>query len=322
MARTSTSRRRERDTDPMDSLKPLIVLGLLGTIMYGAYSVVQKGPTTPAGSVSEAPGAVFSPPEISLPRDPTAIGVASHHPLAGAEPLQAAAVPTGTAMTPPLPVFPAGSARAEIPPALSPPPMAIPPQAGAIEPLAVAAAASVLPLTAPPPPSAFPPSPGALVVPPPARGAPSAAFTSAWTDAHDMLAAGRYAEALAELMHKKARDFCGYGQTENLPMEDLIREKYRGVRPAPGYPACPDHTEKAALFDLLRAPSVGIDLTESFAMMPASSVSGFYLAHPQAQYFAVGKIGRDQVEDSAARKGMTVVDAERWLAPNLGYEPS
>ena len=218
MARTSTSRRRERDTDPMDSLKPLIVLGLLGTIMYGAYSVVQKGPaTTPAGSVSEAPGAVFSPPEISLPRDPTAIGVASPHPLAGAEPLQAAAVPTGTAMAPPLPAFPAGGAWTETPPALSPPPTALLPQAGAIEPLAVAAAASALPLAAPP---SLPPAPAALAVPPPARGAPSAAFTSAWTDAHEMLAAGRYAEALSVL--SLWHDDASLGLEESQRLEDLL----------------------------------------------------------------------------------------------------
>ncbi len=218
MARTSTSRRRERDTDPMDSLKPLIVLGLLGTIMYGAYSVVQKGPaTTPAGSVSEAPGAVFSPPEISLPRDPTAIGVASPHPLAGAEPLQAAAVPTGTAMAPPLPALPAGGAWTETPPALSPPPTALLPQAGAIEPLAVAAAASALPLAAPP---SLPPAPAALAVPPPARGAPSAAFTSAWTDAHEMLAAGRYAEALSVL--SLWHDDASLGLEESQRLEDLL----------------------------------------------------------------------------------------------------
>ena len=102
----------------------------------------------------------------------------------------------------------------------------------------------------------------------------------------------------------------------------MIAEKYRGIRPAPGYPACPDHTEKASLFGLLSAPAVGIDLTDSFAMLPASSVSGFYLAHPQAQYFAVGKIDRDQAEDYARRKGMSVTEAERWLAPNLGYDPA
>jgi len=220
MARTSTSRRRERDTDPMDSLKPLIVLGLLGTIMYGAYSVVQKGPTTPAGSVSEAPGAVFAPPEISLPRDPTAIGVASPHPLAGAEPLQAAAVPTGTGMAPPLPAPPAGGAWTETPPALSPPPTALLPQAGAIEPLAVAAAASALPLAAPPPPPSLPPAPAALAVPPTTRGAPSAAFTSAWTDAHEMLAAGRYAEALSVL--SLWHDDASLGLEESQRLEDLL----------------------------------------------------------------------------------------------------
>ena len=135
-------------------------------------------------------------------------------------------------------------------------------------------------------------------------------------------AADRFAEAAAEWLHARVRREWGYGRDESLSAEDLIEEKYRGIRPAPGYPACPDHTEKRALFDFLRAPTVGIELTDSFAMMPASSVSGFYLAHPQAQYFAVGKIDRDQVEDYARRKGMTVVEAERWLAPNLGYEPS
>jgi 5-methyltetrahydrofolate--homocysteine methyltransferase len=135
--------------------------------------------------------------------------------------------------------------------------------------------------------------------------------------------ADRMAEAFAELLHKRVRrEMWAYAKDESLSDEDLIGEKYRGIRPAPGYPACPDHTEKAALFELLRAPTVGIELTESFAMLPASSVSGFYLAHPQAQYFAVGRIGRDQLEDYARRKGMAVADAERWLAPNLGYDPS
>ena len=135
--------------------------------------------------------------------------------------------------------------------------------------------------------------------------------------------ADRMAEAFAELLHKRVRrELWGYAKDETLSNDDMIAEKYRGIRPAPGYPACPDHTDKAALFEFLRAPTVGIELTESFAMMPASSVSGFYLAHPQAQYFAVGKIGRDQVEDYANRKGMTPAEAERWLAPNLGYEPS
>jgi len=131
----------------------------------------------------------------------------------------------------------------------------------------------------------------------------------------------RLAEALAELMHKKVRDYCGYGKTENLEMKDIIREKYRGVRPAPGYPACPDHTEKPALFDLLNAPAVvGIKLTESNAMFPASSVSGFYFNHPESKYFAVGKLVKDQIEDYAARKNQSIADTERWLAPYLDYE--
>ena len=130
----------------------------------------------------------------------------------------------------------------------------------------------------------------------------------------------RLAEALAELMHKKARDFCGYGQTENLEMKDIIREKYRGIRPAPGYPACPDHTEKPPLFQLLDAPAAtGITLTESNAMFPASSVSGLYFNHPDSKYFAVGKLGKDQVEDYAARKGIPVTESEKWLAPYLDY---
>jgi len=101
----------------------------------------------------------------------------------------------------------------------------------------------------------------------------------------------------------------------------LIGEKYRGIRPAAGYPASPDHTEKGTLFALLGAESAGIHLTESYAMMPAASVSGFYFAHPESRYFALGKIGRDQVEDYARRKGMPVNEVERWLAPNLAYEP-
>jgi 5-methyltetrahydrofolate--homocysteine methyltransferase len=133
----------------------------------------------------------------------------------------------------------------------------------------------------------------------------------------------RLAEALAELMHKKARDFCGYGRTENLAMEDIIREKYRGVRPAPGYPACPDHTEKPVLFQLLGAETAtGINLTESCAMSPASSVSGWYFNHPDSKYFGVGKLGRDQVTDYAARKGQTVSTTEKWLGPWLDYEPA
>jgi cobalamin-dependent methionine synthase I len=133
----------------------------------------------------------------------------------------------------------------------------------------------------------------------------------------------RLAEALAELMHKRARDFCGYGRAETLTMQEIIREKYRGIRPAPGYPACPDHTEKPTLFALLEAtPATGITLTESCAMHPASSVSGMYFNHPDSKYFAVGKIGRDQIEDYAARKQMSVAEAERWLGPYLDYRPA
>jgi 5-methyltetrahydrofolate--homocysteine methyltransferase len=131
----------------------------------------------------------------------------------------------------------------------------------------------------------------------------------------------RLAEALAELMHKKERDFCGFGKTENLEMKDIIREKYRGVRPAPGYPACPDHTEKPALFELLNASeTTGIKLTESNAMYPASAVSGFYFNHPESKYFAVGKIVKDQIEDYSVRKNQPVADTERWLAPYLDYD--
>ena len=134
--------------------------------------------------------------------------------------------------------------------------------------------------------------------------------------------ADRLAEALAELLHERARKDWGYGEAEHLAIADLIRERYRGIRPAPGYPACPDHTEKRALFGLLGVEErIGVQLTENCAMMPAASVSGFYFAHPEARYFSVGKIGRDQVEDYAGRKEMSVAAVERWLAPNLGYEP-
>ena len=134
--------------------------------------------------------------------------------------------------------------------------------------------------------------------------------------------ADRLAEAFAELLHRQAREDWGYGVGENLSYADLIRERYRGIRPAPGYPACPDHTEKRQLFDLLGAEErAGIRLTESFAMLPASSVSGLYFAHPEAKYFAVGKIGRDQVVDYHRRKGMDLAEVERWLGPNLNYEP-
>ena len=135
--------------------------------------------------------------------------------------------------------------------------------------------------------------------------------------------ADRLAEAFAEFLHKQARDAWGYGKSEALSTEDLIREKYRGIRPAPGYPACPDHTEKRLLFDLLSVEQqTGITLTESFAMWPAASVSGLYFAHPEAKYFAVGKIGKDQVLDYQARKGMPLLELERWLGPNLNYEPN
>jgi 5-methyltetrahydrofolate--homocysteine methyltransferase len=130
----------------------------------------------------------------------------------------------------------------------------------------------------------------------------------------------RLAEAMAEMLHKRARDFCGFGKTEALSMDDIIRERYRGVRPAPGYPACPDHTEKPPLFRMLDATKLtGITLTESCAMHPGSSVSGMIFNHPESKYFGVGKIGRDQVEDYAARKGMTVAEVERWLGPYLDY---
>lgn len=136
--------------------------------------------------------------------------------------------------------------------------------------------------------------------------------------------ADRFAEAFAERMHQLVRrDYWGYAPDESLANEDLIREEYRGIRPAPGYPAQPDHTEKATLFELLKAESrVGVKLTESFAMWPGSSVSGLYLAHPDAYYFGVAKVERDQVEDYAARKGMPIHDVERWLAPILNYEPA
>jgi 5-methyltetrahydrofolate--homocysteine methyltransferase len=134
--------------------------------------------------------------------------------------------------------------------------------------------------------------------------------------------ADRLAEAFAEWLHKQTRDEWGYGKDEQLSSEDLIRERYRGIRPAPGYPACPDHTEKRLLFDLLQAEkNTGISLTETYAMLPASSVSGLYFAHPESRYFAVGKIGRDQVLDYHRRKRMDLGVVERWLSPNLNYDP-
>ncbi len=133
--------------------------------------------------------------------------------------------------------------------------------------------------------------------------------------------ADRLAEAYAELLHERARKDWGYGQEEDLSNEELIAEKYRGIRPAYGYPACPDHTEKTKLFELLDAPERGITLTESMAMLPAASVSGLYLGHPKSRYFTLGRIDQDQVEDYAARKGMTREQVETWLRPNLGYDP-
>jgi 5-methyltetrahydrofolate--homocysteine methyltransferase len=133
----------------------------------------------------------------------------------------------------------------------------------------------------------------------------------------------RLAEAMAELMHKRAREACGFGKLEQLSQEDLIRERYRGVRPAPGYPACPDHTEKPILFQLLAATAAtGITLTESCAMHPASSVSGWYVNHPESKYFGVGKLALDQVTDYAMRKGQTQAEAEKWLGPYLDYNPA
>ncbi len=135
--------------------------------------------------------------------------------------------------------------------------------------------------------------------------------------------ADRLAEAFAEWLHKRVRAEWGYGKGETLGIDDLIREKYRGIRPAPGYPACPDHTEKARLFELIDASArAGISLTESFAMLPAASVSGLYLSHPDARYFQVGRIGEDQVQDYRRRKGLDQRTVERWLAPHLDYEPA
>ncbi|MFN5467852.1 MAG: methionine synthase [Pirellulaceae bacterium] len=133
--------------------------------------------------------------------------------------------------------------------------------------------------------------------------------------------ADRLAEAYAEMLHKQARVDWGYGKTESLTNDQLIDEEYRGIRPAPGYPACPDHTEKKTLFQLLDVENqIGVKLTESFAMWPAASVSGLYFAHPQARYFAVDRLAQDQVQDYARRKGRSLREIERWLAPNLGYE--
>jgi 5-methyltetrahydrofolate--homocysteine methyltransferase len=151
-------------------------------------------------------------------------------------------------------------------------------------------------------------------------------FKAAHDDYNAILAeaiADRLAEAFAEFLHKRVRDEWGFGKLEKLTTADLIAEKYRGIRPAAGYPACPDHTEKAILWDLLDVEKhAGITLTESFAMWPGSSVSGLYFAHPDSKYFAVGKLGKDQVEDLAQRKGKSVSEMERWLGPWLNYNAS
>ncbi len=148
-------------------------------------------------------------------------------------------------------------------------------------------------------------------------------FKAAHDDYNAIMAealADRLAEAFAEYLHKRVRDEWGFGKAEKLTGEDLVAEKYRGIRPAPGYPACPDHTEKAILWDLLDAEKhTGIKLTESFAMWPGASVSGLYFAHPESKYFAVGKLGKDQIEDLARRKGKPVTEMERWLGPWLNY---
>ena len=135
--------------------------------------------------------------------------------------------------------------------------------------------------------------------------------------------ADRLAEAFAERLHERVRkEYWGYAANEALDSDALVREEYKGIRPAPGYPACPDHTEKELLFKLIDAPkNAGVTLTESFAMWPASAVSGFYFSHPESQYFAVGKLGKDQIEDYARRKGMDLASIEKWLSPNLAYEP-
>jgi len=152
------------------------------------------------------------------------------------------------------------------------------------------------------------------------------AFEAAHDDYQSILLkalADRLAEAFAERLHQRVRtEFWGHAADEALSNEDLIAEKYAGIRPAPGYPACPDHSEKPPLFALLAAhQNTGMILTDSFAMLPAASVSGYYIGHPQARYFGLGKIGRDQVADYAARKGIDVAQAEQWLAPNLAYTP-
>jgi 5-methyltetrahydrofolate--homocysteine methyltransferase len=150
-------------------------------------------------------------------------------------------------------------------------------------------------------------------------------FEEAHDDYHAIMAkalADRLAEALAERMHVRVRrEFWAYAPDESLDNDGLIGERYKGIRPAPGYPACPDHTEKKTIFDLLNVEEdIAISLTESYAMNPAASVSGFYFSHPESHYFGVGRIGLDQVQDYAARKGMTTAEAEQWLAPIISYK--
>ena len=134
--------------------------------------------------------------------------------------------------------------------------------------------------------------------------------------------ADRLTEAFAELMHERTRrEFWGYGTDENLSPSEMIQIKYQGIRPAPGYPSQPDHTEKLTLWNLMDIEkSTNIFLTESLAMLPAASVSGLYFAHPESSYFAVGKVGKDQIKDYSDRKGMPLSEIERWLAPNLNYD--
>jgi len=153
-----------------------------------------------------------------------------------------------------------------------------------------------------------------------------AAFEAAHDDYSSIMLkalADRLAEALAERMHERVRrELWGYAHDEQLDNVGLIREEYQGIRPAPGYPACPDHTEKATLWQMLDPErTAGIRLTESFAMFPTAAVSGFYFSHPKAHYFGVGQIDRDQVASYAQRKGMSLDEAQRWLAPSLGYDP-
>ena len=149
-------------------------------------------------------------------------------------------------------------------------------------------------------------------------------FKAAHDDYNAIMAealADRLAEAFAEYLHQRVRREWGYGKGEALSPAQLIEEKYRGIRPAAGYPACPDHTEKGTLWTLLDVErQTGMLLTESYAMWPGSSVSGLYFAHPEARYFTLGKINRDQVDDYSSRKAMSREEVERWLGPNLNYE--